>query len=82
MEPEFRDLLVALLKAHPGTWKQYHGYGDNGGRFTSIVDANHDKVFDGEVGQLSEEAFNLLLNFPEIADQIGIKPGEDQGAIP
>jgi hypothetical protein len=73
MHPEYKDLLIDALKAHPGPWKQEVGYGDNGGRFTSIIDTNGEDVFDGESGHLSRPVFDLLLNFPEIAGQFGIK---------
>jgi hypothetical protein len=66
-EPSEYDALVkAVTEAHPGPWEQRDGYGDGGGRYTSIVDANGRDVLDGETGHLSDAAFNLLLNFPEM----------------
>jgi hypothetical protein len=70
MDDEYRKLITDVIKAHPGPWKQKDGYGDHGGRFTSIVDANYDDIVDGEFGHVSEPVFNLLLNFPEIAQDL------------
>jgi hypothetical protein len=65
---EWRALVTAVMDAHPGPWKQTDRYGDHGGHYTSIADANHNAVLDGETGFLSEPVFNLLLNFPELAE--------------
>ena len=72
MNDEFKKLIVNVIKAHPGPWNQRSGYGDSGGYFDGIVDANRKHVFDGEFGIIPTEVFNLLLNFPEIAHEITI----------
>lgn len=68
MDEEFKKLITDVIAEHPGPWKQRNGYGDNGGRYTSIVDAKYNEVFDGQFGFLSESVFNLLLNFPEMTE--------------
>lgn len=70
MDSQYKKLIADVIKAHPGPWKQKDGYGDNGGRYTNIVDANYDDIIDGEFGGMSESIFNLLLNFPEIAQEL------------
>lgn len=70
MDEEYKKLITDILEAHPGPWKQSDGYGDNGGRYTSIVDAKYNNVIDGEFGHVSEPVFNLLLNFPELAESL------------
>jgi len=70
VDPELVGLVKAVVDAHPGPWKQRDGYGDRGGRFSSIVDATGTPVFDAEFGHLPDEVFNMMLNFPEIAGEI------------
>lgn len=70
MDVEFRKLVEDVVAEHPGPWVPFDGYGDAGGRFTSIRDAKCNDVFDGEFGALSNSVFNLLLNFPELAAQL------------
>jgi hypothetical protein len=70
MTEDYLKLVIDVILEHPGPWKQQDGYGDNGGKFTSITDRNHNDVFDGECSHLSESVFNLLLNFPELAAEI------------
>jgi hypothetical protein len=70
MDEGLKKLITDAISAHPGPWAQKDGYGDNGGRYTSIVDANYDDILNGETGWLSTPVFNLLLNFPEVAEDI------------
>jgi hypothetical protein len=61
------EMLEKLLREHPAPWRVKEGYGDAGGRFKSIEDANGDAVFDGETGYMDEDVFDFLSKLPTLA---------------
>lgn len=60
-ERQIADLVEVLMRQHPAPWRESRGYADNGGQFTSLVDANGEDLLDGEGGHLSEAVETFLL---------------------